>query len=131
MGLIQIFKHNVSENIHIHHRVKEFGTIGKVIDSRDNLNIFKIKFKDMDGKEQKYWFHRFTGNVVTLPKKKGEWATDVPEENEQKAYRVTNEIVYLWELEPTLDINYKHKDSQENEDKDNESNKNGSISKIH
>lgn len=114
----------------IYHKVyQDFHAIGEVIKERPELNIAKVKFIDVKGKEKSYWFHLFTGMVVTLPKKKGEFATDVPMDSE-KAYALSVEPVRLYDLDPTADINYKPDEESEIEETDTESNPNKSIEKL-
>lgn len=132
MGFIRRFlKEYDRSHVKIYHKVHhDFHTIGEVLKENSDLNIAKIKFIDVKGKEKSYWFHLFTGMVVTLPKKKGEFATDVPN-NSEKAYALSIEPVYLYDLDPTADINYKPKEETvESQEKDPESNPNEKIEKI-
>ena len=81
----------------IHKKYNNFKTIGTIIEENPDLNICKIIFKDINGKTRKYWFHLFTGSVVTLPKKEGNWAEDVDPKSE-KAYSLSVERINSYEI---------------------------------
>lgn len=132
MGMFRRFAiHEGFNYIKIRHKVyRDFHAIGSIGEIRDDLNIAKITFTDTNGKIKSYWFHLFTGNVVNLPKKKGNWATDVPNDSE-KAYMLSIEPVYPYDLDPTLDKNYKKNlKKAENEEIDNESQPNITITRL-
>lgn len=132
MGFLRRYRINDLSMIKIYHqKYGDFKTIGECIQVRDELNICKIKFTDRNGKEQKYWFHFFTGSVVTLPRKNEKWAKDVDPDSE-KAYHLSSEPIMSWELDPTTDILYKEHLKKENREEhiDEESLKNVSINKI-
>lgn len=117
-------------HVKIYHKVyQDFHAIGNVVKEDPNLNIAKIKFIDVNGKEKNYWFHLFTGMVVTLPKKGEKYAKDVPFDS-KKAYALSIEPVRLYELDPTADMNYVPKKTGSNE-VDSESNPNTSVDKLH
>lgn len=130
MGFVRRYFRSDEMIIRIYHKVyKDFRVIGNLIEIRENLNIAKVQFIDKDGKEKKYWFHLFTGMVVTLPKKGEKYAKDVPL-NSEKAYFLSNDPIHSYDLDPTLLQNYKPKNTKNTEDKDSESNPNKSINKI-
>ena len=115
--------------IKLRHRLyDDFHVIGEVMEVNDELNIAKIQFTDRSGKLKKYWFHLFTGNVVSVPRKHGEFARDVDQRSE-KANFLSIEPVYPYDLDPKMDINYKRSEYGI-EEEDEESNPNESISKL-
>lgn len=121
-----------SEYIKIYHKVyHDFHAIGTVLRENPKLNIVKIRFIDKENKEREYWFHLFTGMVVTLPKKGEKYAKDVPMDS-KKAYALSIEPVRIYDLDPTADINYKPEIvKNKSEEVDMESNPNKSIIKLH
>lgn len=125
--------------VKIRHRTnKNFHTIGIFERTDDKLNIAKVSFTDANGKKVKQWFHLFTGNSVTLPKKEGEWAKDIPFTS-KKAYMLSVEPVYPYDIDPTMDKNYERNKKRDlgnlSESRiiiedDPESNKNKNVKKI-
>lgn len=134
MALVRRFLLNPGFNyIKIRHRAnKDFNTIGVVEKINEKLNIAKISFIDIDGKKSKYWFHLFTGSVVTLPKKGEKWAKDVSKDS-KKAYMLSLAPVYQYDIDPRMDQNYVSQKSEKNtesNEEDPDSNKNESVKKI-
>ena len=129
MGYLRRFHVGNGEiNIKIRHRLYQwFQTIGTVLKIDEDMNVARISFKGPDGKDKRYWFHLFTGTVVSISKTPGVLPKEVSQYGE-KAYYLIQEPIYPYDLDPTMDINYKK--PEEIEDKDEETNSNESISRI-
>lgn len=108
---------------------KNFKVIGEIIKEDEELNLFRIKFPDIKNKVQTYWFSRFSGNVINKkPTKKDEDKTiySVDEES-PKAYYISVEPVYDFDIIPELDICYQ---AQIDEDIDEDKNENKTVEVI-
>lgn len=115
MGFLRNFFPNEMGYFKIYHKnYRNFSAIGMITEYKNELNICKVSFKDVNGKQRNYWFHLFTGNVVTLPRKEGQWAKDVDSSSE-KAYCLSKDIVRPYDLDPKMDINYKTPEEKESE----------------
>ena len=133
MAFFRNFNPNENSQFKIGHRLHEgYKVIGDIIEINEDLNICKISFTDVKGKNKKIWFHLFTGNAVTLPKSGQEWAEDVPSDSE-KAYYLTGEPIYIYDIDPAADMFYQNEQLQAQrmrQAEESESKKNSKVDKI-
>ena len=116
MGFVKRFTPNDGGYFKIrHYSQKGFETIGRMISIKEELNICKVLFKDLQGKERRYWFNMFTGKCVALPKKGEEWAKTYAN-NHDKAYFLTLDPVHLYDIDPSMDINFQGKKIKKEEE---------------